>query len=207
MLGCVRRSINEPGRGRMLAFVHTPGRRYGGGGQKRVTGGEEAGEAGEAEAGAAKKAKQSNVARDHCPPYDPLCARVHNLDGDLMPVGAHVYYDFLGACQCVAQGRNKQGELVDQKCDHGKMVHNKFTPWTRFPVGQGRFFCEEFVTWKNPMACRSPADVKDVWQPSLEPAPGAAPGVQMVVTYDYSKMGKNKWMKFWYAVHELHEWV
>ena len=36
-------SINEPGRGCMLGFVHTPGRRYGGGGQKRVTGGGDAG--------------------------------------------------------------------------------------------------------------------------------------------------------------------
>ena len=68
-------------------------------------------------------------------------------------------------CQCVAPGKDKKGEMVDQKCDHGKMVRNKFTPWTRFPGGDGRFFGEEFRTWTNPIACRSRKDVEDIWKP------------------------------------------
>jgi hypothetical protein len=197
------RHINDGGRGRIPAprSTHrTYGNKGNGGSGKRpqedgVTDATGAGGPDGASA-KAKKTRVNNADRDHCPPYDASEAATLNADIRYIPAAAHEYYEILGRCQCVARG---------EKCDHSKMVLNKYTPWTRFPVGNGRFFGEEFVTWKNPYACRSRDDVIKQWQPNLKPAPGGGP--RMVVNFDINKMNTNKWMKFWYAVHMLHEWV
>ena len=194
----VSQHINDGRHGRMppKSTHRTYGSKGNGGSGKRP---QEDGDAAGGPDGAnakAKKTRVNNAERDHCPPYDASEAAALNANVSLMPAAAHEYYDLLGRCQCVARG---------QKCDHGKMVRNKYTPWTRFPVANGRFFGEEFVTWKNPYACRSRDDVVDQWFPNLEAAPGGGP--RMVVKFDIKMMNTNKWMKFWYAVHMLHEWV
>ena len=204
----VSQHINDGRHGRMppKSTHRTYGSKGNGGSGKRP---QEDGDAAGGPDGAnakAKKTRVNNAERDHCPPYDTSEAAGLNADETYISAAAHEYYEILGRCQCVAPGMDRSTwGLTPQKCDHSKMVRNKYTPWTRFPVGNGRFFGEEFVTWKNPMACRSRADVRDIWEPNLTAASGGGP--RLVVKFDRNEMNKNKWMKFWYAVHMLHEWV
>jgi hypothetical protein len=78
---------------------------------------------------------------DHCPPYNKDETVSQNKDYSLIPKDAHKYYHIVGA-----------------------MTRNNFTPWTKFPTAGGHFFEENFAFWKNPYACRDPADVERNWK-------------------------------------------
>jgi len=159
------------------------------------------------------KKRKSPSNRDHCPPYNQdnfgqdnynqdrgksVCDM--NRDTEEMPKAAHDYYDFIGACQC----RDREN---GEKCTHYRMVRNKFTPWTRFPTTtDGQFLGDTFITWKNPYACRTPGDVKRECIDKLV-VQNTPDGNIMVLKFDKDKMNTDKWMKFWYSVHKLYEWV
>ena len=161
------------------------GRSYGGGSKEAVDG--------DGETTASKKMKTEK--RDHCPPYNKDNVMEFRRNYALIPEKAQKYYEIYGSCLCLADG---------ERCDHGKLVRNKFTPWTKFPTANGHFFEEKFVTWRNPQACRSRIDVQRIWKPNLVVVDADG---DMKLKFDYNHMNTDKWMKFWYAVDQLYEWV
>ena len=135
--------------------------------------------------------------RQHCAPYDGGDALI--LNRGLR--GAEVYYEIIGKCQCIAaRGR----------CDCKQMLRNKYTPWTRFPLAGGGMFCEKFVVWVNPYACRAGDDVRKSSQDFLREEVSAETGATGLVA-DYrletDERGRGRWMKLWYAVDRLHAWA
>ena len=135
--------------------------------------------------------------RQHCAPYDGGDALI--LNRGLR--GAEQYYEILGKCQCIAaRGR----------CDCKQMLRSKYTPWTRFPLPGGGMFCEKFVVWVNPYACRAGDDVRKSMQDFLREEVGAETGAPLLVP-DYGpetdERGRGRWMKLWYAVDRLHAWA
>ncbi len=150
------------------------------------------------EGGAAKKTKLAgeNDLRDHCLPYD--LEHKMQFNRQLVPVEAQKYYEIVGKCQCLFRGK---------KCDNTRMTRNKFVPWTRFPTANGQFFCvENFFTWKNPHASRSDYDLKRILEDNLQTV-HTPEGRRMIPIYHSDKLGQQRWAKFWYAVHELDQWV
>ena len=135
--------------------------------------------------------------RQHCAPYDGGDALI--LNRGLR--GAELYYEIIGKCQCIAaRGR----------CDCKQMLRNKYTPWTRFPLAGGGMFCEKFVVWVNPYACRAGDDVRKSMQDFLREEVSVVTGAKVLVP-DYGPeaegRGRGRWMKLWYAVDRLHAWA
>jgi hypothetical protein len=141
----------------------------------------------------AKRPATGREQRQHCAPYDG--AAVFLLDRNLGE--ARQYYEILGSCRCIAErGR----------CDCKQILRNKYTPWTRFPLTDGRMFCETFTVWVNPYACRAGDDVRRNVAMFLKEEVSAVTGAKVLVP-DYGGGGHGRWPKLWYAVDRLHAWA
>ena len=141
----------------------------------------------------AKRPATGRETRQHCAPYDGAAAFL--LDRNLGE--ARRYYEILGSCRCIAErGR----------CDCKQMLRNKYTPWTRFPLADGRMFCETFTVWVNPYACRAGDDVRRNVAMFLKEEVSAVTGAKVLVP-DYGERGRGRWPKLWYAVDRLHAWA
>jgi hypothetical protein len=133
-----------------------------------------------ADAGAGPK-KRGPQQCPHLPPY----AKVRAVElGDFTAKSENGETSFpegpdnfskIGSCQGT---RKDNGD----PCDCKRMLENKFLPLTKLQKANGEVF--KFTSWRNPLACRTPADV----------VRGAR---------DQVKVDKRGWHKFWYAVHHL----
>ena len=142
------------------------------------------------EGGAKRHGMGERETRQHCAPYDTRGAPV-------LDVGLRQYYEIIGKCQCIAaRGR----------CDCKQMLRSKYTPWTRFPLADGRMFCETFTVWVNPYACRAGDDVRRNVAMFLKEEVSAVTGAKVLVP-DYGERGRGRWPKLWYAVDRLYAWA